>query len=46
MDEERLKRLDLTDEEWVRLEPLLPPQNVYGALWNYHWVAINGFSSQ
>jgi transposase len=31
VDEARLKRHDLTDEEWARLEPLLPPQNVHGA---------------
>lgn len=42
MDEERLKRHDLTDEEWVRLEPLLPPQNAHGARWSDHRVVING----
>lgn len=42
MDEERLKRHDLTDEEWVRLKPLLPPQNVHGARWNDHRTVLNG----
>jgi transposase len=42
VDEERLKRHDLTDEEWVRLVPLLPPQNVHGARWNDHRTVING----
>ncbi|MBA8957738.1 transposase [Actinomadura namibiensis] len=31
MGNERLKRHDLTDEEWARLAPLLPAQNVHGA---------------
>ncbi|GAA0570200.1 IS5 family transposase [Actinomadura livida] len=42
MDEERLKRHDLTDEEWQRLEPLLPAQNVHGARWSDHRTVING----
>ena len=43
MDEERLKRHDLTDEEWERLEPLLPstrPQR--GGRWSDHRTVING----
>ncbi|GAB2452156.1 hypothetical protein GCM10027187_20450 [Streptosporangium sandarakinum] len=42
MDEERLKRHDLTDEEWAWLEPLLPSQNVHGARWNDHRAVLNG----
>jgi transposase len=42
MDEERLKRHDLTDEEWVRLEPLLPRHPRQGHRWNSHRTVING----
>jgi transposase len=42
VDEERLKRRDLTDGEWARLEPSLPPQNVHGARWKDHRTVING----
>jgi hypothetical protein len=31
VDEDRLKRHDLTDAEWVRLEPLLPGHPRQGA---------------
>jgi transposase len=43
VDEERLKRHDLSDEEWQQLEPLLPstvPQR--GGRWADHRVVING----
>lgn len=43
MDEDRLKRHDLSDEEWQRLEPLLPstaPQR--GGRWADHRTVING----
>lgn len=43
MDEEHLKRHDLSDEEWQRLEPLLPsmvPQR--GGRWADHRMVING----
>lgn len=42
MDDERLKRHDLTDEEWVRLEPLLPAHPRQGHRWNDHRTVING----
>lgn len=42
MDEARLRRHDLTDAEWGRLESLLPPQNVHGARWKDHRTVING----
>ncbi|WP_221481390.1 IS5 family transposase [Actinomadura livida] len=37
-----MKRHDLTDEEWARLAPLLPMQNVHGARWSDHRMVING----
>jgi transposase len=43
MDEERLRRHDLSDEEWQQLEPLLPstlPQR--GGRWADHRAVING----
>ncbi|WP_424923189.1 transposase [Actinomadura rubrisoli] len=43
MDEELLKRRDLTDDEWERLVPLLPsaaPQR--GGRWADHRAVING----
>jgi transposase len=40
--EERLRRHDLTDEEWSRLEPLLPVDAVQGARWKNHRTVING----
>jgi hypothetical protein len=42
VDEERLKRHHLTDEEWARLEPLLPVNAVQGARWKDHRMVING----
>jgi len=40
--EERLKRHDLTDEEWARLEPLLPVSAGRGRPWADHRTVING----
>jgi transposase len=43
MDEQRLKRHDLSDEEWLQLAPLLPsmvPQR--GGRWADHRAVING----
>lgn len=42
MDEERLKRHDLTDAEWARLEPLLPAHPRQGHRWSDHRMVING----
>jgi len=43
MDEDnRLRRHDLTDAEWARLEPLLPRQPRQGHRWNDHRVVIDG----
>ncbi|GAA3473653.1 hypothetical protein GCM10018965_082060 [Nonomuraea roseola] len=42
MDEERLKRHDLTDEEWERLLPLLPVNPRQGGRWADHRTVING----
>jgi len=42
MDEDRLKRHDLSDEEWARLEPLLPGQPRQGHRWNDHRLVIDG----
>ena len=43
MDDERLKRHDLSDEEWARLEPLLPSQAPQrGGRWADHRTVING----
>ena len=39
---ERLKRHDLTDEEWARLEPLLPGGAGRGRPWADHRTVING----
>lgn len=41
-DEDRLKRHDLTDEEWARLEPLLPVSEGRGRPWADHRTVING----
>jgi transposase len=38
---ERLERHDLTDEEWDRLEPLLPADPRQGGRWADHRVVIN-----
>jgi transposase len=42
MDEDRLKRHDLTDAEWTRLEPLLPRQPRQGHRWKDHRLVIGG----
>ena len=42
VDEDRLKRHDLTDAEWVRLEPLLPAHPRQGHRWHDHRLAIDG----
>ncbi len=42
MDEDRLKRHDLTDAEWARLEPLMPAHPRQGHRWNDHRIVING----
>jgi len=42
MDDDRLKRHDLTDAEWALLEPLLPPHPRQGHRWNDHRVVIGG----
>jgi transposase len=42
VDEDRLKRHDLADAEWVRLEPLLPGHPRQGHRWNDHRLVING----
>jgi transposase len=40
--DDRLNRHDLTDEEWQRLVPLLPPHPRQGHRWNDHRMVING----
>src|SRR6266568_3616850 len=42
MDDDRLKRHDLTDAGWARLEPLLPAHPRQGHRWNDHRVVIDG----
>jgi transposase len=42
MDDDRLGRHDLTDEEWARLEPLLPAHPRQGHRWNDHRLVIDG----
>jgi transposase len=37
-----LNRHDLTDEEWARLVPLMPPHPRQGRRWNDHRTVING----
>jgi transposase len=39
---ERSTRHDLSDEEWARLEPLLPAQPRQGRRWADHRTVING----
>ena len=39
---ERLKRHDLSDAEWARLEPLLPAHPRQGRRWADHRTVING----
>jgi transposase len=42
IDDDRLGRHDLTDEEWARLEPLLPRHPRQGHRWNDHRLVIDG----
>ena len=42
MDEDRLKRHDLSDAEWAQLEPLLPRHPRQGHRWNDHRLVVNG----
>jgi transposase len=42
VDEERLRRHDLSEEEWDRLAPLLPADPPRGGRWLDHWMVING----
>src|SRR5580704_5099866 len=42
VDEDRLRRHDLTDGEWTRLEPLLPAHPRQGHRWNDHRLVIDG----
>ncbi len=42
MDEEQLKRHDLTDAEWARLVPLLPAHPRQGHRWNDHRLIMDG----
>jgi transposase len=42
VDEERLKRHDLTDAEWERLAPLLPAHPRQGGRWRDHRRVIDG----
>lgn len=42
MDQDRLNRHDLSDEEWARLEPLLPADARQGRRWADHRLVING----
>jgi hypothetical protein len=42
MDEDWLRRHDLTDEEWSRLEPVLAAHPRQGHRWNDHRLVIDG----
>jgi transposase len=42
VDDERLGRHDLSDAEWIRLEPLLPRHPRRGHRWNDHRLVIGG----
>ena len=42
MADDRLSRHDLTDAEWVLLEPLLPGHPRQGRRWNDHRLVIDG----
>jgi transposase len=42
MDEDRLRRHDLSDAEWARLEPLLPAHPRQGRRWHDHRLVIDG----
>lgn len=37
-----MRRYELTDEAWLRLEPLLPPTSRPGGRWRDHRVTLNG----
>ena len=41
VDEDRLKRYDLSDAGWARLEPLLPAHPRQGRRWNDHRLVID-----
>jgi transposase len=42
VDDDRLKRHDLTDAEWAWLEPLLPRHPRQGHRWNDHRLVMDG----
>jgi transposase len=42
VDDERLKRHDLTDAQWALLEPLMPAQPRQGHRWSDHRTVIDG----
>jgi transposase len=42
VDEERLRRHDLTDEQWVLLEPLMPAHPRQGHRWHDHRLIMDG----
>jgi transposase len=42
VDEDRLKRHDLSDAEWAALGPLLPRHPRQGHRWNDHRLVIGG----
>ena len=42
VDEERLKRHDLSDAEWAVLEPLMPAHPRQGHRWSDHRVVVDG----
>jgi transposase len=42
VDDDRLKRHDLTDEQWALLEPLMPAHPRQGHRWSDHRVIIDG----
>jgi transposase len=42
VDDDRLKRHDLSDVEWARLEPLLPRHPRQGHQWHDHRLVIDG----
>ena len=37
-----MRRYELTDEAWLRIEPLLPSTNRPGGQWNDHRITLNG----
>jgi len=42
MEDDRLRRHDLSDAEWAQLEPLLPRHPRQGHRWNDHRLVIDG----